>query len=317
MSEKNQRPSWGLLYLVTALLMGLILIELRLPLSKTGHRVVEVGTVLLIYGFVLLWLKGNEVALLREEREKWRSSLQDALKPLSPQSISSSHTKVTLDSRPQSIWESIYGWLVALPSVVAALLAHEGSMLNQFRPAIVVLALFTLITGLVYPVVVTGFTQLLFPRQANGSLIEQDGQILGSELIGQPFDDPSYFWGRLSATASFPYNAAASSGSNLGPTNPALVEAAQARVEALKAADPGNTQPIPVDLVTASGSGLDPHISIAAAIYQAPRVARERGLSEGQVLALVTEHSEGRVLGFLGEPRVNVLELNLALNETR
>jgi K+-transporting ATPase ATPase C chain len=187
-------------------------------------------------------------------------------------------------------------------------------MLKLFKQAIVMLAVLTLITGLIYPAAITVLAQVFFSHQANGSLIERNGQVIGSELIGQAFDDPSYFWGRLSATGPSPYNAAASSGSNLGPTNPALVEAAQARIEALHAADPGNTQAIPVDLVTASGSGLDPHISVAAALYQAPRVARERGLSEDQVLALVKEHTEGRQLGFLGEPRVNVLKLNLALD---
>ena len=187
-------------------------------------------------------------------------------------------------------------------------------MIKQVRPALVILALLTLITGVIYPLTMTGLAQLLFPRQANGSLIEQDGKVLGSALIGQPFTDPKYFWGRPSATDLFPYNAAASSGSNLGPTNPALEKAVQARVEALLAADPGNTLPIPVDLVTASGSGLDPHISVAAAQYQVSRVARLRGLSEAQLLALVEEYTTGRQLGFLGEPRVNVLNLNLALD---
>lgn len=187
-------------------------------------------------------------------------------------------------------------------------------MIKQIRPALVILALLTLITGVIYPLVMTGVAQLIFPRQANGSLIERDGKILGSALIGQPFSDPKYFWGRPSATGLFPYNAANSSGSNLGPTNPVLKDAGQARVEALQAADPGNTLPIPVDLMTASASGLDPHISVAAAQYQVPRVASARHLSEAQVLSLLEEHTEGRTLGFLGEPRVNVLNLNLALD---
>jgi K+-transporting ATPase ATPase C chain len=190
-------------------------------------------------------------------------------------------------------------------------------MIKQFRSSIIILALLTLITGLLYPLAIVGLAQLIFPHQANGSLIERDGQILGSELIGQPFSDPRYFWGRLSATGPFSYNAAASSGSNLGPTNPVLEEAVKTRMEALRAADPENSKPIPIDLVTASGSGLDPHISVSAALYQISRVARERGLREEQMRALVEEHTTGRLLGFLGEPRVNVLELNLALDGMR
>lgn len=194
-------------------------------------------------------------------------------------------------------------------------------MFSQLRPALVLLILLTLITGVIYPLVVTGVAQVAFPQQANGSLIFQDGRAVGSELIGQQFDDPQYFWGRLSATGTFPYNAfnadnlTGSSGSNYGPLNQALLKMVQARIDALKAADPENSAPIPVDLVTASGSGLDPHISLAAALYQAARVARVRGLSEEQVRQLIDQSTEGRQFGFLGEPRVNVLKLNLALDE--
>jgi K+-transporting ATPase ATPase C chain len=187
-------------------------------------------------------------------------------------------------------------------------------MRSQIRPALMALLIFTVLTGLVYPLVVTGIAQLVFPAQANGSLITVNGKTVGSTLIGQQFANPSYFWGRLSATGPYPYNAAASSGSNLGPTNPALLDEARARIAALKAADPANTQPIPVDLVTSSGSGLDPDISVAAALYQLPRVARLRGLSESALRTLVDKHTQGRTLGFLGEPRVNVLQLNLALD---
>jgi len=187
-------------------------------------------------------------------------------------------------------------------------------MTAHLRPALMSLILFTVITGVVYPLVVTGIAQVLFPFQANGSMIVKDGKVLGSALIGQPFDDPNYFWSRPSATSPFGYNAGASTGSNLSPTNPDLVKAVQGRVEALRAADPGNTAPVPVDLVTASGSGLDPHISPAAALYQVSRVARERKFSTDTVRTLVERHTEGRWLGFLGEPRVNVLTLNLALD---
>ncbi|HVM72806.1 MAG TPA: potassium-transporting ATPase subunit KdpC [Anaerolineales bacterium] len=187
-------------------------------------------------------------------------------------------------------------------------------MRSLIRPALMLLLIFTVLTGLVYPLVVTGAAQLLFPRQANGSLIVVDGKTVGSALIGQQFTDPKYFWGRLSATSPYPYNAGASSGSNLGPTNPALLDEVNARIAALKAADPRNSLSIPVDLVTSSGSGLDPDISVAAALYQLPRVARLRGLSQAAVRALVDKYTHGRTLGFLGEPRVNVLELNLALD---
>ncbi len=187
-------------------------------------------------------------------------------------------------------------------------------MFSQLRPVLMVFLLLTLVTGIIYPLLVTGVAQLVFPEKANGSLIRSEGGYSGSELIGQPFDDPKYFWGRLSATPDFPFNSASSSGSNLGPSNPALVEAVKARVEALQKADPGNQSSIPIDLVTSSGSGLDPHISPAAALYQVPRVARARGLSEDQVRHLVEKFTEPRQWGFLGEPRVNVLKLNHALD---
>ena len=186
--------------------------------------------------------------------------------------------------------------------------------MKELRTAFLVLVALTGVTGVAYPLVVTGLAQLLFPSQANGSLIVEDGRVRGSALIGQSFDDPRYFWSRPSATAPFPDNAAASSGSNLGPLNDALRDAVKGRVDALRAADPGNTAPVPADLVTASASGLDPHITPAAAAFQAGRVARVRGLDRARVDALVAEHTEGRWLGLLGEPRVNVLLLNLALD---
>lgn len=187
-------------------------------------------------------------------------------------------------------------------------------MLSELRPAFVMLVLMTSITGIAYPLAVTGIAQTVFPRQANGSLVERDGEALGSALIGQPFSDPKYFWGRTSATAPFPYNAAASSGTNQGPLNPALAEAIAARIEALRDADPNNRMAMPVDLVTASASGLDPHISLAAAEYQVARVARARGADPSAIRALVAQCTEDRQFGLLGEPRVNVLLLNLALD---
>jgi K+-transporting ATPase ATPase C chain len=172
----------------------------------------------------------------------------------------------------------------------------------------------TTLTGLVYPLLITGLAQVIFPYRANGSLIESEGKVVGSALIGQPFSSPKYFWTRPSATALHAYNAGASSGSNQGPINPALKDAVAARVKALRDADPTNTSPVPIDLVTASGSGLDPHISPEAAAYQAGRVARARGLSADSVAALVERFTQGRTLALLGEPRVNVLLLNLALD---
>ncbi|GLQ45053.1 potassium-transporting ATPase KdpC subunit [Dyella lipolytica] len=182
------------------------------------------------------------------------------------------------------------------------------------RNALMMLLVMTVITGLVYPLVATGVAQVLFPHQANGSLVERDGKPIGSELIGQSFTDPKYFWGRPSATTPQPYNGTGSNGSNQGPSNPALHDAVQQRIDALHAADPGNTAPVPADLVTASGSGLDPEITPAAAQYQIARVARVRNVSVDQVQKLVTQATQGRQLGLLGEPRVNVLQLNLALD---
>ncbi len=187
-------------------------------------------------------------------------------------------------------------------------------MTKHLRPTIVSLVALTVLTGLIYPVLITGIAQLLFPSQANGSPIYKDGKPVGSALIGQPFDDAKYFWGRSSATSPFPYNAGSSSGSNLGPTNPDLQKAVQGRIDALRAADPDNRAPIPIDLVTASGSGLDPDISPAAALYQVHRVAKTRGLDETVVHRLVEQYTVGRQFGLLGEPRVNVLRLNLALD---
>ena len=190
-------------------------------------------------------------------------------------------------------------------------------MFRYVRPVLMVFLLLTVLTGIIYPLFVTGLAQLLFPEKANGSLIIAESGYAGSELIGQPFDDPIYFWGRLSATPDLLYNPASSSGSNLGPSNPALMEAVKGRVAALQKTDPGNKLPIPIDLVTSSGSGLDPHISPAAGLYQASRVARTRGLSEDQVRRLVDRNTEPRQWGFLGEPRVNVLKLNQSLDRLR
>jgi len=189
--------------------------------------------------------------------------------------------------------------------------------LKSLRTSVMTILLFTVLTGLIYPLLVTGLAQLLFPGKANGSILTKNGKAVGSELIGQPFSDPKYFWGRPSATSPFAYNAASSTGSNYGPLNPALMDGAKKRIQDLKAADSSNSLPIPVDLVTASGSGLDPHISVAAASYQLGRVARTRNLAEAQVRRLVDENTEGRQLGFLGEPRVNVLKLNMALDNAQ
>lgn len=186
--------------------------------------------------------------------------------------------------------------------------------MSELRPALIVFALLTVLTGIAYPLVVTGIGQAAFHSRANGSIIESGGRAVGSRLLGQPFSSPKYFWSRPSATGPAPYNGAVSSGSNQGPLNPALETAVKERIAALRAADPGNTAPVPVDLVTASGSGLDPHISPAAAEYQVARVARQRGASPDAVRQLVQQATEGRTFGIFGEPRVNVLELNLSLD---
>jgi len=188
-------------------------------------------------------------------------------------------------------------------------------MWNHVKSGFFMLVVMTVITGIVYPLLMTAVAQTLFARQANGSLIIKDGKAVGSELIGQPFSSPKYFWSRPSATSPKPYDAASSSGSNLGPTNQALLDAVGDRIKALRDADPGNTAPVPVDLVTASGSGLDPHISPAAAYYQAERVARVRHLNPDRVRELIANHTEKRQFWILGEPRVNVLKLNLDLDK--
>jgi potassium-transporting ATPase KdpC subunit len=192
---------------------------------------------------------------------------------------------------------------------------HQRMVLKNLHTAIVTLALLTILTGLFYPLTVTGIAQLIFPFKANGSIMKKDGQAIGSELIGQPFDNPKYFWSRPSATSPYAYHGGSSTGSNYGPLNPALFDIVKKRVHDLKASDSLKHQPIPVDLVTASSSGLDPHISMAAALYQVPRVAHYRGLSEERIRSVVNQYTEGRQLGFLGEPRVNVLKLNLAMDE--
>ena len=187
-------------------------------------------------------------------------------------------------------------------------------MIKELRTALMLFIAFTVLTGFAYPLAVTGVAQAVFPAQADGSLIRAGGQVVGSRLIGQEFSNPKYFWGRISATSPYPYNGGASTGSDLGPTNPALFDQVRARIAALRAADPNQKGPVPVDLVTASGSGLDPDITPAAADYQVERVARARRMTEDAVRALVAKYTQGRQLGFLGEPRVNVLELNLALD---
>ena len=188
---------------------------------------------------------------------------------------------------------------------------------RNIRPAILVFVILTIITGVLYPLIITGIAQICFNKQANGSLILKDDKTVGSTLIGQSFTDPKYFWGRPSATSPIPYNASSSSGSNLGPSNSVLTDTTKTRIETFRLVDPDNQKLIPIDLVTCSASGLDPHISIAGAYYQIPRVARARGLSQGTIRAIVDKHTYGRFLGIIGEPVVNVLEVNLELDSSR
>jgi K+-transporting ATPase ATPase C chain len=190
----------------------------------------------------------------------------------------------------------------------------EGPMATIIRNSLMSILVFTILTGIIYPLAVTGIAQVIFPRQASGSIVMKNGKAVGSVLIGQQFEDPKYFWGRLSATTPFPYNGGSSTGSNLGPNNPDLAKAVLDRIDALRAVDPGNQAKIPVDLVTASGSGLDPHISLAAAEYQLHRVAKARGLDDARLRDMVARNTQGGWLGMIGEPVVNVLELNLALD---
>ena len=185
---------------------------------------------------------------------------------------------------------------------------------GQIKQAILIFIVLSIIAGIIYPLFITGIAQVFFRNQANGSLIYQKGKPVGSSFIGQAFNDPKYFWGRISATSPVSFNAASSSGSNLGPSNPLLLEVVKARIKALRVADHDNASPVPVDLVTSSASGLDPHISLAAAYYQAPRIARLRGLSQDTIKILIAKHTSGRLFGLIGEPVVNVLELNLALD---
>jgi potassium-transporting ATPase KdpC subunit len=216
---------------------------------------------------------------------------------------------------------SHFAWQLARATtqshVTSAHTKGHSMFFKHLRTSAIAIILFTIVTGVLYPLLVTGIAQLIFPDKANGSLLQKNGKTIGSELIGQPFSSAKYFWSRPSATRLFAYNAAASSGSNYGPLSPALLDVAQKRIKDLKDADPLDSQPIPVDLVTASGSGLDPHISVAAALYQLPRVARSRDLSEGRVRSLMDQYTEERQLGFLGEPRVNVFRLNFALDDSQ
>jgi len=190
-------------------------------------------------------------------------------------------------------------------------------MREQIRSAILMFVILTLLTGIFYPAFITGAVYIFFPHQATGSMLNRNNKLLGSALIGQEFTDPKYFWGRISETSPVAYNSSSSSGSNLGPSNPALIERVKARIRALKEFDPDNTNPVPIDLVTSSASGLDPHISVAGAYYQIPRVARMRGLTEDTVKAIVNRHTNGRIFGLIGEPVVNVLELNLELDSIK
>jgi potassium-transporting ATPase KdpC subunit len=305
-------PRWyaWVLSLLLFLLAGLLLLGPQGLLTPAGRPMAQWVLALLIYGVVWSWLWYIRLAETHQayKRAQQQSRMHDG----------QGTTQASLREYSRALGDAYF------PSRTMKTLCIDrgnSNMQSQLRPALVSLGILTLLTGLLYPLVVTALAQALFPWQANGSLIERNGRLAGSALIGQPFDDPKYFWGRLSATSPASYTAfnadklTGSSGSNYGPLNPALLDAVQGRIKALHDADPTNTVRIPVDLVTASGSGLDPHISPAAATYQVGRVARERGLSEATVRQLVAQHTEGRTLGILGEARVNVLQVNLALDK--